>query len=124
MVLYLTTIGITIILITIFNLLLFSLPFFSIAALEILGITILTVIIEFLISGMIALFIHWLPTNWFMPERKIFKVYRWERKFYEKLGIKKWKDHVWELGGLGGFRKNKLYDPTNPEYLTTRSGYK
>lgn len=119
MVLYLTTIAIAIILITIFNIALYALPFFSIAALEIFGITVLTVAIEFIISAIIALAIHWLPKSWFFAERKIFKVYRFERKFYEKIGIKHWKDKVWELGGLGGFRKNKLNDPTNPEYLTT-----
>ena len=119
MILYLTIIGIAIILTTIFNILLYTLPFFSIASLEIFGITTLTVIIEFIISGIIALLIHWLPKSWFLAERKIFKVYRWERKLYEKLGIKKWKDKVWELGGLGGFRKNKINDPKNPEYLST-----
>lgn len=117
MVLYLTTIAIAIILITILNIIVLTLPLFSFASLEILGITVLTVAIEFIISAIIALIIHWLPKSWFLAERKIFKVYRWERKFYEKLGIKQWKDKVWELGGLGGFRKNKINDPTNPEYF-------
>ena len=119
MILYLTIISLTIILITIFNICLYSISFFSLAALEFLGIATLTVVIEFIISALIALFIHWLPTKWFVAEQKIFKVFKFERKFYEKLGIKKWKDKVWELGGLGGFRKNKLNDPTNPEYLST-----
>lgn len=119
MILYLTTIFIAIILITIMNIAIYTLPFFSIASLDILGVTFSTVAIEFIISAIIALAIHWLPKSWFLAEKKIFKVYRWERKFYEKLGIKKWKDKVWELGGLGGFRKNKINDPKNPEYLTT-----
>ena len=119
MVLYLSTISIAIVLITILNILIYTLPFFSLATLQILGITVLTVIIEFVISAIIAFFLHLLPKNWFVAERKIFKVFKCERKFYEKLGIKHWKDKVWELGGLGGFRKNKINDPTNPEYFST-----
>jgi hypothetical protein len=40
-----------------------------------------------------------------------------ETIFYEKIGIKKWKDKVLELGSFAGFRKNKLIDPTNNEYV-------
>ena len=35
------------------------------------------------------------------------------------LSGKNWKDKVAELGFLGGFRKNKINDPANPDYLTT-----
>ena len=40
-----------------------------------------------------------------------------ETSIYKKLRIRKWKDKVWELGGLGGFSKKKLADPTNPRYI-------
>ena len=39
-----------------------------------------------------------------------------EQRFYEKLGIRSWKDKVWELGGLGGFSKSKITDPNDPEF--------
>lgn len=119
MVLYLSIIIGSGILIAILNIALNALPFFSLASLEFLGIAAATIIFEVLINGAVALIIHWLPKKWFLNERKIFKTFKWERRFFEKLGIKKWKDHVWELGGLGGFRKNKINDPTNPEYFAT-----
>lgn len=119
MVMYLSIIISSIILLTIMHIAIYSIAFFSLGALKIFGIALLTVIFEILINGIVALAIHWLPKKWFVAEKKIFKVYKWERKFYEKIGIKKWKDKVWELGGLGGFRKNKINDPTNPEYFST-----
>jgi len=77
----------------------------------------ISVVAEFLIDGVFAIIIHSLPTKWFSHEKKIFEVGKRERNFYEKLGIKSWKDKVWELGALGGFRKNKIKDPSSPEYI-------
>ena len=118
MILYLTVIIGATIMISIFNIALFSISFFSVSALEILGISIATVIFEIAINGITAFLIHCLPKKWFSAERKLFKVFKWERKFYEKLGIKHWKDKVLELGSLNGFSKNKINDPTNPEYFS------
>jgi hypothetical protein len=33
------------------------------------------------------------------------------------LGVKVWKDKVWELGWLGGFSKKKVLNPEEPEYV-------
>jgi len=118
MVLYLSIISIATILAAILTIVVNSVQFFSLAALAIFGLSILTVVFEIALNGAVALIIHWLPKSWFLYERKIFKVFKWERKFYEKIQIKKWKDKVWELGGLGGFRKNKINNPNSPEYLT------
>ncbi len=118
MVLYLSIIIATGIFSTVLTIAVNAVSFFSLPALAILGMSAATIIIEIFYNGMVALLIHCLPKSWFLAERKLFKVYKKERKFYEKIGIKKWKDKVWELGGLGGFRKNKINDPTNPEYLT------
>ncbi len=71
---------------------------------------------EFAVDGLFAWGIHELPDKWFW-DKKIYKVTKTERKFYEKLHIKVWKDKVWELGGMGGFRKNKLLDPNDPNYI-------
>lgn len=46
-----------------------------------------------------------------------FIFYKWERKFYEKIKIKKWKDHIPELGWLANFRKNKVIEPNNNIYV-------
>ncbi len=96
----------------------FMLPTLGVTALECVGIITFTVVFEVAINGVFAWLVHSLPKKWFLPEHKFFKVHRGERKFYEKIGIKKWKDKVWELGALGGFRKNKINDPSSPDYFT------
>ena len=75
------------------------------------------VIVEFALDGLMAYLIHELPDKWFEPDKKLYKVGKKERKLYEFLKVKKWKDKVWELGGLGGFRKNKIVDANDYNYL-------
>ena len=79
--------------------------------------TVLSTIAEIGIDGLFAAIIENMPDKWFNPEKKIFNVGKRERRFYEKIGIKSWKDKVLELGALGGFRKNKVSEPNNPDYL-------
>ena len=76
-----------------------------------------SVVFEFLVDGLFAFIINKLPNKWFGIENKHFKVSKRSIKFYEKIKIRKWKDKVWDLGGLGGFRKNKMIDPNSPEYI-------
>ncbi len=59
-----------------------------------------------------------LPTKWFGIDKKFFSAGKKECRFYEKIGIKKWKDKVLELGMFTNFRKNKISDPSNNEYLS------
>ena len=59
----------------------------------------------------------WLPDNWFNKDSKFYSPSKKECKFYEKLGIKKWKDRTFEFGILNGFRKNKVREPNNPSYI-------
>lgn len=117
MILYLSVIISCIIILSVLNIA-FFLPMLELSAIQTIGIVILTIVAELAINGIFAWLVHSLPNKWFLPEHKFFKVNKKERKFYEKLGIKKWKDKIWELGGLGGFRKNKINDPNNPEYFT------
>lgn len=79
--------------------------------------TVVSVVIEIGIDGLFAGLVHAIPEKFFDPEKKFFNVSKKERKFYEKIKIKSWKDKVWELGALDGFRKNKIADPNNPVYL-------
>ncbi len=58
-----------------------------------------------------------LPAKWFTIEKKGYCASKKECKFYEKIGIKKWKDKVLELGMFTNFRKNKIADPSNNEYV-------
>ncbi|MBQ9793124.1 MAG: hypothetical protein IJW32_05260 [Clostridia bacterium] len=83
----------------------------------IICVVVIGIIIEIAIDGIFAAIIHAMPNKWFDKDKKFFDVSRKERKFYDKLKIKNWKDKVAELGALGGFRKNKLNDPKNPDYL-------
>lgn len=116
MTMYLTIILIATIFISSFNILCNSMtlgisPFWTICT------VVLGVIIEIAIDGILAFIIHSLPEKWFGKDKKFFDVTRRERKFYEKLNIKNWKDRVAELGALGGFRKNKVSNPNDPKYL-------
>lgn len=79
--------------------------------------TVLSTIAEIGIDGLFAALIHAIPDKHFDPSKKCFTVGKRERRFYEKIGVKSWKEKVWELGALGGFRKNKIADPNNPDYL-------
>lgn len=83
--------------------------------------TLLNLLISFVIvlvpSLFCALLIRILPKSWFNSDNKVFKVGKKERNFYEKLGIKKWKDKIPELGQTANFKKNKIQYPNNPEYL-------
>lgn len=79
--------------------------------------TVISVIIEIALDGIFAGLVHAIPDKYFDINKKVFNVRKSERKFYEKIKIRSWKDKVWELGALGGFRKNKLLKPNDKEYL-------
>ena len=89
-------------------------PSFPLWAMLILGLSVLG---AFLLDLVCATVVHFMKNTWFDDKHRIFQVSKREKKFYEKLGIKSWKDKVWELGGMGGFSKSKMTDPNNPEYL-------
>lgn len=74
-----------------------------------------SVIYQFAIDGLFAWIVSKCPNKWF-ENKKFFNVSKKEQRFYEKLGIRSWKDKIWELGGLGGFSKSKIQDPNDPEY--------
>ncbi len=72
------------------------------------------VVATFLIAFLASL----LPIKFYDPDKKIFHVFKFEKKLYEKLGIKKWKDKIPELGKqLSGFDKHTIAEPDNPEYV-------
>ncbi len=83
----------------------------------IFGVTVLAAVIVMLIDALTATVCRLLPAKWVSPDKKIFQVSVKEKKTYEKLKIRKWKDAVPEIGQFTGFRKNKLIDPKSVEYL-------
>ena len=79
--------------------------------------TLVAVIASLLIDGLVAFIGRRLPSRWMNPNKKIFTTSKLEMKFYELIGVRKWKDKVPELGGFTSFHKNKLSDPWNNEYV-------
>lgn len=74
------------------------------------------IIVDLICAGIV----RWLlPERWFSVDKmKFFCASRSKCSLYEKLGIKKWKDKIPELGKLTSFRKNKIMDPKNNEYIS------
>ena len=61
--------------------------------------------LQFALDGGLAIIINKLPDRWFGIENRLYNVSEREKKLYRILKVRKWKDSVWELGGLGGFSK-------------------
>ena len=89
----------------------FDLPYVVVAV-------VVSTIAEIIIDLIFAFIVRWLlPSKWFGVSKVGFHAGKRERKFYEKIGIKRWKDSVLELGALSGFRKNKLDKPNDVSYI-------
>lgn len=69
------------------------------------------------LDGVSAFLIRRLPEKWFSYDVLVHKPSKKECDFYEKLGIKLWKDHILELGMFTAFSKKHIADPKNPEYV-------
>ena len=82
-----------------------------------LGLAVFAVVLVILVDALVATIARLLPKKCANHEYKLFGVSAKERKFYEKLKIRKWKDKIPEIGHFTGFRKNKIVDPKSVEYL-------
>ena len=70
------------------------------------------------VDGLFATIVRWImPKKWFSIDKKNFIASKKESLFYEKIGIKKWKDLIIELGFFTNFRKNKIAEPNNNQYV-------
>lgn len=116
MVIYAVIIGITLVVTFLLNLLV-AMPIFDLTLLQVLIRTGLSVIVVFAIDAVLAFLIRRLPNKWFNFRFKLFRVFKFEKKYYEKIQIKKWKDKIPELGQFTNFSKSKVEDPTNNEYI-------
>ena len=85
--------------------------------LSVLGYTALAVVAVIIVDIIISTIARLLPKKCANHEKKAYIVSAKEKKFYEKLKIRKWKDYVPEIGHFTGFRKNKIADPKSVEYL-------
>lgn len=116
MILYLSIIFFAMVLIISFNIL-FNLQKFGLTPTYVILGVILAVIFSIAIDALVALAIRFIPENKFNPFSKYFKGKKWEKKFYEKLNIRKWKDMIPELGKtLKYFDKTKVESKPTPEY--------
>ncbi len=73
--------------------------------------------LQFALDGVIAIIINKTPDRWFGAENSFFRVTETEKRLYQKLRVRRWKDKVWELGGLGGFSKKNLRQPNDPQHI-------
>ena len=70
-----------------------------------------------LVDMIVAWIVQCLPQKWINPNAWCFKVFKFERRFYESIKIRKWKDKIPELGGVfKKFSKQHLASNT-PEYV-------
>lgn len=95
----------------------FAAPRFGVSFWFILGAVLINVVAVIAVDGLFAFLIRRLLEKWFGHERRFFQVSAKEKKFYEKLKIRKWKDKVPELGQFTNFHKNKVAEPRNNVYL-------
>lgn len=81
--------------------------------------TIISIIIVYLIDLVVSAIVMFLPKKIFNAKNKTFKVFPWEKNFYEKLKIRAWKDLIpIGKGPLGlGLRKDRLIEKNNLDYL-------
>lgn len=71
-----------------------------------------------IIDGIFAFLIRQcMPKKWFSIDKKFFIASLKEKRFYEKLKIKAWKEIIPDLGFFAGFRKNKIVQPDSVEYV-------
>lgn len=90
--------------------------FLKIAEWKIIVCVFVTILAVFAVDAVIAFLVKKLPEAWF-KKNGVFKIFKWEKKYYQGIGIKKWKDKIPEWGKLANFSKKKLVDPTNNEYV-------
>ena len=80
--------------------------------------TSLNVALMVAIDAVVAIIVHSVPENKIDPFKKIFVANNGERKFYEKLGVRTWKDIIPESGKvLVGFDKRQIEKPNDNIYI-------
>lgn len=65
----------------------------------------------------VSIVVRIVPQSIFNPKNALFNVKEKETQRLQKLKVHKWKDKIPEVGSAKGFKKNKLYDPYNPNYI-------
>ena len=110
--LYLWTIGIAMAIISAINIALSTAAWYYIIIA-----TVWCTALQFAFDGCIAIIANKLPDGWFSVNNRLFYISEAEKRLYKRLKVRRWKDKVWELGGLGGFSKKRLASPDDPAYI-------
>ncbi len=79
--------------------------------------TVIAIVTIIAVDGLVATVCRLLPKKFADSETKFYQVTPKQKKFYEKLHIRKWKDKIPEIGHFTGFRKNKIAEPQSIEYV-------
>ena len=88
------------------------------ATLVCLGVSVLFTVLEFCLDAVIAWLTRLLPEGAVDPHLRMYRVAKWEKKLYRRLGIVAWKDKIPEAGGLlAKFQKKKVLDFRDNAYL-------
>ena len=118
MVLYLSIIFISAAIVSLFDIL-FGLEMLNCQWWFVIIACLLGIVFEFIVDLIVAIIIKKTPNKWYSPDKKIFNVPKWYKGFAERLGVKAWKDKIWELGSAGGFSKRKIDNPKDIDYINT-----
>lgn len=110
--LYLSVIGIAMLLISTINIMLNTASWYNVVIA-----VILCTAAQFSLDGLIAIIINKIPDKLFGVNNPLYNVSETEKKFYNKIKVRSWKDKVWELGGLGGFSKKNIENPDSAQYI-------
>lgn len=73
--------------------------------------------LQFALDALVAISIRLTPDKLYGIDNPLYRISEWEKNMYKRLGVRRWKDKVWELGAAGGFSKKALTDPSDPKYI-------
>ena len=91
---------------------------FGISTLATFGIVALAIVVSIALDALAGLLVRAIPSKKFNPFAKFFCERKNERKFYENLKIRKWKDVIPEMGKtLKFFDKTKIGDKPTAEHM-------
>lgn len=77
----------------------------------------ITLLITIVIDALVAGLTHLLPKKCANPFSKFYTVSKQQKNLYEKLGVKRYKHLLPDLGKIIGFGKNKIEDASNKDYI-------
>jgi glycosyl-4,4'-diaponeurosporenoate acyltransferase len=117
MTLYLIVIAISLIVIFISNAILSINGIIAVSVLYCLIASLFFFVLVVLVDAICVLCVRYNPfDSVYNPDKKMYKTFKWESKFYSKIKILSWKDKIPELGFLAGFVKTKVVSD-DPSYL-------